>query len=76
MAAPTTKGAHTTQTKTLIFIALLVFRILNSQLVQTSFQPDEYFQALEPAWQIAFGPHSGAWITWVRDAHSSSVHSD
>lgn len=55
----------------LIFGALLTFRILNSSFVQTSFQPDEYFQSLEPAWDIAFGPHSGAWLTWVRTQDES-----
>lgn len=58
-------------TGTSIFIALLVFRTINSQLVGTFFQPDEYFQALEPAWKLAFGPNSGAWLTWVRTEHST-----
>ena len=44
---------------------LLVYRFLNSLCVRTFFQPDEYFQALEPAWDIAFGHGSGAWMTWV-----------
>jgi hypothetical protein len=44
---------------------LLVFRFINSLCVRTFFQPDEYFQALEPAWSIAFGSNSGAWLTWV-----------
>lgn len=44
---------------------ILVFRFINALCVQTFFQPDEYFQSLEPAWQIAFGSQSGAWITWV-----------
>ena len=48
-----------------IFLFLLAFRILNALSVKTFFQPDEYFQSLEPAWQIAFGQYSGAWITWV-----------
>ncbi|KAK4242401.1 hypothetical protein C8A03DRAFT_29331 [Achaetomium macrosporum] len=43
---------------------LLVFRFLNALCVRTFFQPDEYFQALEPAWSIAFGGNSGAWLTW------------
>ena len=47
------------------WMVLLVFRCINSALVWTFFQPDEYFQALEPAWQMAFGPGSGAWITWA-----------
>jgi phosphatidylinositol glycan class B len=44
---------------------LLLFRCINAALIWTFFQPDEYFQSLEPAWQMAFGPQSGAWITWV-----------
>lgn len=44
---------------------LLAFRFINSLCVRTFFQPDEYFQALEPAWSIAFGENSGAWLTWV-----------
>lgn len=49
----------------LVFSALLAFRIVNALTIKTFFQPDEYFQALEPAWKIAFGGESGAWITWV-----------
>lgn len=45
---------------------LLIFRVLNAIALSTFFQPDEYYQALEPAWQLAFGADSGAWITWVR----------
>lgn len=48
------------------WLLLLAFRGLNAALVWTFFQPDEYFQSLEPAWQMAFGRGSGAWITWVR----------
>lgn len=47
------------------WLLLLLFRCLNAALVSTFFQPDEYFQSLEPAWQMAFDPESGAWITWV-----------
>lgn len=49
-----------------VFLFLLALRIANALTIQTFFQPDEYFQALEPAWQTAFGLNSGAWITWVR----------
>lgn len=48
-----------------IFLFLLAFRILNALSIRTFFQPDEFFQSLEPAWEIAFGADSGAWITWV-----------
>ena len=48
-----------------VFSLLLVFRWVNAICLRTFFQPDEYFQSLEPAWNIAFGPDSGAWLTWV-----------
>lgn len=48
-----------------VFLLLLALRIANGLLVRTFFQPDEFFQSLEPAWGIAFGRDSGAWITWV-----------
>jgi GPI mannosyltransferase 3 len=49
-----------------VFLFLLAFRIVNALTLRTFFQPDEYYQSLEPAWQLAFGPNSGAWLTWVR----------
>jgi hypothetical protein len=45
--------------------AVIAIRLINALFVATFFQPDEYFQSLEPAWEIAFGSDSGAWITWV-----------
>lgn len=49
---------------------LIIFRFINACLVQTFFQPDEFYQSLEPAWQMAFGTDSGAWITWACHLHS------
>lgn len=48
-----------------ILLFLVAFRILNALSIRTFFQPDEFYQSLEPAWAIAFGKDSGAWITWV-----------
>lgn len=48
-----------------VYTVLTAFRCINALCVWTFFQPDEYFQSLEPAWQMAFGPESGAWITWA-----------
>ena len=53
-----------------ILLFLVAFRILNALSIRTFFQPDEFFQSLEPAWAIAFGEGSGAWITWVSWANS------
>ena len=55
-----------------ILSVLLFFRFINALCVRTFFQPDEYFQALEPAWSIAFGGNSGAWLTWVHHLFSMS----
>ena len=58
-----------------VLFFLIAFRILNALTVRTFFQPDEYYQTLEPAWEFAFGQDSGAWITWVsriRDAETSA----
>lgn len=48
-----------------ILLFLIAFRILNALSVRTFFQPDEFFQSLEPAWQMVFGENNRAWITWV-----------
>lgn len=49
-----------------VLIGLVVLRLINALCTdRTFFQPDEYFQALEPAWNLAFGSNSGAWLTWV-----------
>ncbi|MBE3043645.1 hypothetical protein IMZ48_13960 [Candidatus Bathyarchaeota archaeon] len=49
-----------------VLASLVLLRVLNAALVWTFFQPDEYFQSLEPAWAAAFGADSGAYTTWVR----------
>lgn len=48
-----------------VLVALIAFRLLNALVVRTFFQPDEFYQSLEPAWQLAFGQGQGAWLTWV-----------
>ncbi|MCJ1463010.1 glycosylphosphatidylinositol anchor biosynthesis [Pseudocyphellaria aurata] len=58
-----------------ILLFLIAYRILNAFGIQTFFQPDEYFQSLEPAWDMAFGSGSGAWITWEwKNQLRSSIH--
>ena len=52
-------------------LLLIAFRLVNALTLRTFFQPDEYYQALEPAWWLAFGDNSGAWMTWVSTLHSS-----
>jgi hypothetical protein len=67
-AAYNETGLHrfvTDQTIKDVFFVMLFVRLANSLSMKTFFQPDEYFQVLEPAWQMAFGADSGAWITWV-----------
>ncbi|KAJ5980296.1 GPI mannosyltransferase [Penicillium waksmanii] len=70
--APSSSASSTT---TNILLFLIAFRILNAFTLRTFFQPDEFFQSLEPAWQIAFGKEQGAWITWEwRYQLRSSLH--
>ncbi|KAI4183998.1 MAG: hypothetical protein LQ346_006199 [Caloplaca aetnensis] len=58
-----------------VLLFLIAFRIVNALSIRTFFQPDEYFQSLEPAWEIAFGANSGAWITWEwRNQLRSAIH--
>ncbi|KAI9742264.1 MAG: glycosylphosphatidylinositol anchor biosynthesis [Claussenomyces sp. TS43310] len=65
---------HAQLAKDVLALAVGV-RLLNALCVSTFFQPDEYFQALEPAWEIAFGSQSGAWITWEwQNQLRSSLH--
>jgi phosphatidylinositol glycan class B len=64
-APPTTLPTSYRDSALGIFALLLAYRIVNALTLRTFFQPDEYFQSLEPAWQLAFGESSNAWITWV-----------
>jgi Alg9-like mannosyltransferase family len=45
-----------------IFLSILSFRLVNALAIRAFFQPDEFFQSLEPAWELVFG---GGWVTWV-----------
>ncbi|KAI0408706.1 glycosyltransferase family 22 protein [Xylaria palmicola] len=54
---------------------IFVVRLANAVCVRTFFQPDEYFQVLEPAWQLLYGDNGRAWLTWEwRHALRSSIH--
>jgi phosphatidylinositol glycan class B len=64
-APPPTKPTSYRDSALAVFALLLAFRIANALTLRTFFQPDEFFQSLEPAWQLAFGESSNAWITWV-----------
>lgn len=48
------------------YLCFCVFRILNALLIQSQFDPDEYWQNLEPAYCKVFGEEgtSCAGITW------------
>ncbi|KAK5024153.1 glycosylphosphatidylinositol anchor biosynthesis [Exophiala sideris] len=58
-----------------VLLFLIGLRLINALIIRTFFQPDEYFQALEPAWQWAFGEQARAWITWEWKSHlRSAIH--
>ncbi|CAK7900712.1 GPI mannosyltransferase 3 [[Candida] anglica] len=55
-----------------ILSVLFIFRLWNSQSIQTYFQADEFFQCLEPAHKLAFGY---GYITWEwTEQLRSSIH--
>ncbi|OJJ46812.1 hypothetical protein ASPZODRAFT_15506 [Penicilliopsis zonata CBS 506.65] len=58
-----------------VLLMLVALRLVNAVSVRTFFQPDEFFQSLEPAWQLVFGGGSGAWLTWEwKHQLRSSLH--
>ncbi|KAI0976178.1 Alg9-like mannosyltransferase family-domain-containing protein [Xylaria arbuscula] len=71
---PATAPTITQQAREVLTVIFAV-RFANALCVRTFFQPDEYFQVLEPAWQLVYGENSGAWLTWEwRHALRSSIH--
>ncbi|KAE8326772.1 GPI mannosyltransferase 3 [Aspergillus sergii] len=59
-STPPSLSRTTTVSTSHVFLFLLAFRLLNALSLRTFFQPDEFFQSLEPAWQTAFGETHGA----------------
>jgi Alg9-like mannosyltransferase family len=59
---PTPPGSHQPllQDKRLLLF-LIGFRIFNALTITTFFQPDEYYQSLEPAWRAVFGYGELTW---------------
>lgn len=64
MANPTSDILRNQRNRPTFLQNLIIIRLVNAWWINTFFQPDEYFQSLEPAWQLAFGSNSGAWLTW------------
>lgn len=55
-----------------LFLAILPFRLINAFTTKTFFQPDEFFQALEPAHKMVYG---FGYTTWEwKEALRSSIH--
>ena len=44
-----------------LLLGLIIFRWINALLVRTQFDPDEYWQLLEPARWLVYGE---GWLTW------------
>ena len=53
--------AHTLLLDRRIFLALVCIRIFNALTIRTFFQPDEYYQSLEPAWKLVYGYGETTW---------------
>ncbi|OBA19327.1 GPI mannosyltransferase 3 [Metschnikowia bicuspidata var. bicuspidata NRRL YB-4993] len=53
-------------------LCVFFFRLLNAFFIRTFFQPDEYYQALEPAHRLVYGY---GYLTWEwHEALRSSLH--
>jgi phosphatidylinositol glycan class B len=59
--APTPDDAQTFLLDRRIILALLCIRIFNALTICTFFQPDEYYQSLEPAWKLVYGYGETTW---------------
>ncbi|GEQ67276.1 hypothetical protein JCM33374_g940 [Metschnikowia sp. JCM 33374] len=55
-----------------VCLLVFLFRVVNAFSIRTFFQPDEYFQALEPAHKLVYGY---GYLTWEwQEALRSSLH--
>ncbi|KSA00156.1 GPI mannosyltransferase 3 [Debaryomyces fabryi] len=55
-----------------LFVGLFFIRLVNALTIKTFFQADEFYQCLEPAYNLVFG---SGYITWEWDeAIRSSIH--
>ena len=51
-----------------LFLLLCIYRLFNAWMIRTQFDPDEYWQTLEPAYCLAFGyQHEYDTTFWGRD---------
>ena len=56
----------------LVFIVAFIIRLANALTVATFFQPDEFYQCLEPAYNVAF---KSGYITWEwKEGLRSAIH--
>jgi len=58
----------------LLLVFLISLRILNALTITTFFQPDEYYQSLEPAWHAVFGYGELTW-EWREGIRGFLYHS-
>jgi phosphatidylinositol glycan class B len=66
LGAPQTRPHTSYRDSVLSVVALLLaFRILNALTLRTFFQPDEFFQSLEPAWELAFYVHVAGCLSYA-----------
>lgn len=48
----------------ILFGFILIYRVLNVLILETQFDPDEYWQTLEPSYCIAFSTGNNCELTW------------
>jgi GPI mannosyltransferase 3 len=59
--SPTGDTATTSPVDRRLLLSLIALRIVNALTIRTFFQPDEYYQSLEPAWRFVYGYGELTW---------------
>lgn len=57
-----------------LFLWITVYRIINVWVIRTQFDPDEYWQTLEPAYCLVFGPDDGTDHSTIRGTDQYLLH--
>jgi phosphatidylinositol glycan class B len=57
-----------------IFSFILLYRVINALIVETQFDPDEYWQTLEPAYCLAFQSNCAYTWEWTRRRNVDSIN--
>ena len=70
--------SHTQRKILRLFLYICIYRLINAYIIRTQFDPDEYWQTLEPAYCLVFGstpPPSPSSLVTMDEDHINNEHS-